>query len=102
MPRRICINPVEGPSGETVVIAWPWSNDPADLNAAVAETVSRALGGLPVVLLARSRGGDLHTFGSHEHTAILVGLDLACVSWNYIDVEDGQPPRLSPATPAAA
>ena len=86
---------LDGPKGaEPYVVAWPLDNDPAALSPALAAAVSAAVPGLPVVLIAVDKYGDVRTFGDVERSLQAVKLGLQHKLWHVIDVDvpDDDPP----------
>lgn len=93
MFKRICFIHVEieEPRSEVVVAAWPWSNNPSDLTPQLADDISLAVGGLPVVLLASSAEG-IHSYGRREHATAVATIDFSAVKWRILDLEDRSQP----------
>ncbi len=91
MVKRVCIAmlEVEASEPEAFVVAWPWSNSPKDLTPEFSRVVSKAVAGLPVVLLAVDAEG-IHSFGRREHAVAAGMIDFRTIRWSLIDVEDGR------------
>lgn len=90
MKVRVALTEIERDDGgsDAFVIAWPLSNDPAEINAASAEAAQNVVGGLPVVLVALADNGDLHTHGRVEHHLAVVDEGLDGRRWVTFDVPD--------------
>jgi hypothetical protein len=72
-----------------LVVAWPLTNNPRQLTAELARAVSAAVGGLPVVLIARAGRGEIQTRGTPEATQTVIRIgDLDRIGWVTLRVPD--------------